>query len=212
MAIVVLPEPYKPPILATLLLVLGLGALTASGYIYWQHLTKKAPVQQADKQEMSQGQGGRGGNASVGGSGVAIGGPGGNAGERGRGGDGGSAHVAGDGYAAGGAGGHVAKEGVWSPPAKSGYEILQRTLGLPVDPNLRQYGRGGAMAGYEPKLKIIEELRLSYFRAHSQAYQTIFQSVHAVPLDYLNNALASAGEEWRVRIVDEDEYEFFIPK
>ena len=48
--------------------------------------------------------GGKGGDAKVGGSGIAVGGEGGRAGKYGRGGDGGSAEVHGDGMGAGGAG------------------------------------------------------------------------------------------------------------
>jgi hypothetical protein len=84
-------------------------------------------------------------------------------------------------------------------------------MGLPVDPELRQYGRGGAGAGYEPKLQTIELLRTTYFREHATKPQSIFENISAVPLDYLNDALAAKGEAWRVRVID-DEYEFFIPK
>ena len=95
--------------------------------------------------------------------------------------------------------------------SKSGYEILQRQLGLPVNPNLRQYGRGGAGVGYGPKLAIIEKLRALYFEGHSENPKTIFEDINAVPLAYLNDELIKRNEFWRVRIVDDD-YEFFIPK
>jgi hypothetical protein len=65
------------------------------------------------------------------------------------------------------------------------------------------------MPGYEPKLQMIEELRAAYFKENGQMPQTIFESIKAVPLDYLNTALAAKNEAWRARIVD-DEYEFFI--
>jgi hypothetical protein len=157
------------------------------------------------------GRGGRGGNATVGGNGIAIGGPGGHAGSGGRGGDGGGGTLQGDGLAAGGAGGHAGEEGVWRPPAKSGYEVAQRARGFPVDPELRKYGRGGAQPGYEPKLHIIEQLRDAYFRERAQPIRTIFADIYAVPVDYLNEALQASGQPWRVRIVDEDEYEFHLP-
>jgi hypothetical protein len=32
-----------------------------------------------------------------------------------------------------------------------------------------------------------------------------------VPIAYINDELMRRGEAWRVRIVDEDEFEFFIP-
>lgn len=56
---------------------------------------------------IQQGNGGKGGSASVGGNGVAIGGAGGGSGPGGRGGDGGSGYVAGDGFAIGGEGGEA---------------------------------------------------------------------------------------------------------
>lgn len=154
------------------------------------------------------GTGGKGGDAKVGGSGIAIGGPGGPAGKYGVGGTGGGGEVHGDGLAAGGAGGAAGDDGVWRSPAKSGYEIAQRALGLPVDPYLRQFGRGGAGGGYQPKLEVIEQLRAVYFNKNSTHPETIFENINAVPLDYLNDELFLRRESWRVRIVD-DEYEFF---
>lgn len=59
------------------------------------------------------GQGGRGGSASVGGNGVAVGGRGGRAGTGGNGGYGGGAHVGGDGLAIGGDGGDAGVS--WRP-------------------------------------------------------------------------------------------------
>ncbi|MGO9237111.1 MAG: hypothetical protein ACLP4V_24680 [Methylocella sp.] len=160
---------------------------------------------------IQEGQGGQGGDAKVDGNGLAIGGTGGQAGKYGKGGDGGSAEVHGDGIAAGGSGGAAGEDGVWRAPAKSGYEVFQRKMGLPVDPFMRQFGRGGAGAGYEPKLAVIEQLRAAYFTKHSKKPESIFENINAVPLDYLNKALVENKEVWRVRIVD-DEYEFFIPK
>lgn len=95
--------------------------------------------------EPSQGIGGKGGDATAKGDRVtAIAGPGGPAGTHGRGGDGGSASVEGDDSLAGGGGGGAAGQiGVWYPPARSGYEVAMRKLGLPVDPDLARYGRGG---------------------------------------------------------------------
>lgn len=156
--------------------------------------------------------GGAGGNAKVGGSGIAVGGQGGRVfGPAGIGGQGGSAEVSGDGIAAGGAGGSVGSEDYWPAPAKSGYELAQKARGLAVDPELRAYGRGGAVAGYEPKLAVVEKLREEYFRVQGKKSQSIFQNINAMPLDALNNELAKSGHLWRAHIVD-DEYEFFIPK
>lgn len=157
-----------------------------------------------------EGNGGKGGNAKVNGDGIAIGGPGGPAGKYGAGGAGGSAVVHGDGLATGGAGGAAGDDSMWRAPAKSGYEIAQRKLGLPVDPYMRQFGRGGAVSGYGPKLSVVEKLRTSYFERHSKRHEPIFENINAVPLDYLNDQLAERNEIWRVRIVD-DEYEFFVP-
>jgi hypothetical protein len=185
------------------------GGLTAA--VDWgrgnQNHSMEKPVSQEN------GRGGKGGDAKVFGSGVGIGGPGGHGGRLGRGGDGGSVEVHGDGYrAAGGAGGSISDDGVWRPPAKSGYEVHQRALGLPVDPYMRQFGRGGAAPGYEPKLQVVNELRAAYFRDHGVTPRGVFEDINAVPLDYLNDALAARNEDWRVRIVEDDEYEFFIPR
>jgi hypothetical protein len=74
---------------------------------------------------------------------------------------------------------------------------------------MRKYGRGGAGAGYEPKLHFVEQLRAEYFRLNDLKPQSTFENIEAVPLAYINGAVASKGENWRVRIVD-DEYEFFL--
>jgi hypothetical protein len=199
------------PMWARILIVGFLGASAAIGavesgrYIMGEQAHKDIPT------PMPNGQGGKGGDAKVFGSGIAIGGPGGRAGLYGRGGDGGGGEVHGDGVAAGGAGGHAGQDGVWPPPAKSGYEVYQRTMGLSVDPFMRQFGRGGTGAGYEPKLQVVEEIRSIYFKQNKVQPQTIFQNIHAMPLDKLNEELARRNEIWRARIVDEDEYEFFVP-
>jgi hypothetical protein len=163
--------------------------------------------------QSSAGRGGDGGGAKVvGNRGTAIGGPGAPPGKYGRGGDGGSAEVHGDdALAAGGAGGAPGEDNLWRPPAKSGYEIAQRALGRPVDPFFRQFGRGAPGAGYQPKLEIVEQLRLAYFNQNSIPPKTIFEDIEAVPLDFLNNQLSARSQDWRVRIID-DEYEFYVPK
>jgi hypothetical protein len=171
---------------------------------------KPKDVEMSAPVSVQPGAGGKGGSAKVGGDGVATGGPGGSGGKYGKGGDGGTAEVVGNGLAAGGAGGAAGDDGIWRAPAKSGYEIAQRKLGLPVDPAIRQYGRGGAVPGYEPKLRVVEQLRAAFFAEHGLKAQSIFENIGAVPLAYLNALIASRGENWRVRIVD-DEYEFFLP-
>jgi hypothetical protein len=189
----------------------GAVLLLLAGSLQWQQAIWKSEASELTAGPMPEGSGGKGGDAKVGGTGIAIGGSGGQAGKYGLGGAGGSAEVHGDGLAAGGAGGAAGEDGVWRPPAKSGYEIAQRKLELPVDPYLRQFGRGGAGAGYEPKLAIIKQLRTVYFAKHSKRAETVFENINAVPIDYLNHELIARNEIWRVRIVD-DEYEFFIPK
>jgi hypothetical protein len=161
------------------------------------------------------GAGGPGGSPTViGNQNIAIGGrggPGGSVGGGTGGAGGGGTNTGNNMVVAGGDGGAAGDKCVWRHPAKSGYENAQKALGRPVDPDLRQYGRGGAVPGYEPKLQVIEQLRAQYFQAHKEAPQNIFQNINAVPTEYLNDALATMKETWRVRIVDEDEYEFFLP-
>jgi hypothetical protein len=193
------------------ILTMAIGiAIFAAGAIWFYVDNPSGTVKSAETTALPMGQGGRGGDAKVRGSGIAIGGPGGHAGRHGIGGAGGGGELQGDGIAAGGAGGSAGDEGVWRAPAKSGYEVYQRKMGLPVDPYMRQFGRGGAGAGYEPKLQIIEQLRADYFREHAMEPKSVFEDIFAVPLNYLNDALAAKKENWRARIVDE-EYEFFIP-
>src|SRR5262249_18286062 len=110
------------------------------------------------------GRGGSGGDAKVEQDGLAIGGPGGRGvgpAEGGQGGDGGGGGSGGD-VVAGGGGGHVAGPGVWTPPARSGYEVHQRALDLPIDPSIAQFGRGGAVAGYAEKWAIVDQIRQEY--------------------------------------------------
>jgi hypothetical protein len=201
-------------VIAVALGIVWLGSYVVILGLLYKNPAPMPPVSTSPAQTVPSehaGQGGMGGDAKVLGSGVAIGGPGGASGKAGAGGTGGSAEVHGDGHAAGGAGGSVSDEGVWRAPAKSGYEVHQRALGLPVDPAMRQFGRGGAAPGYEPKLQVVQQLRETYFREHRRKPQSIFENIGAVPLDYLNQALAVGNEIWRVRIVDGDEYEFYIP-
>jgi hypothetical protein len=157
-----------------------------------------------------EGQGGKGGDAKVGGSGIAIGGPGGAAGKYGRGGDGGGGEVAGDGIAAGGEGGAAGDDSVWRPPARSGYEVYMERTGQAPDPFMKQFGRGGAGGGYAAKFEVIERLRSEYFQSHSITPQSVFENINAVPLDYLNQTLEAMHEAWRARIIN-GQYVFFIP-
>jgi len=161
--------------------------------------------------DLSPGRGGNGGSARVEG-GLAIGGPGGRVSgdARGlRGGDGGGEGSVGD-VVVGGGGGHVAGAGVWLPPARSGYEVHQRALGLPVDPYLAQFGRGGAMAGYDEKLAVVDRIREDYLRSHSNMSPERMYDVHSVPLEHINGGLQAVNEPWRARIFD-DQFEFCLP-
>jgi hypothetical protein len=157
--------------------------------------------------------GGRGGDAKVGGNGIAIGGPGGNIGPGGvgRGGDGGGGEVHGDGIAAGGAGGSVDGVNIWYPPAVSGYETYMRQTGQQPDPALKPFGRGSMSAGYAPKFVLIEQLRAEYFKARGQPPRSVDEDIGAVPLEYLNQRLQDMGERWRARITATEQYEFFVP-
>jgi hypothetical protein len=110
----------------------------------------------------------------------------------------------------GGEGGHVAGPGVWLPPARSGYEVHQRALGLPVDPYLAQFGRGGAMPGYNEKVTVVDRIREDYLRSYSKMSPASMYNVHSVPLEYINAALQAMKEPWRARIFD-DQFEFFLP-
>jgi hypothetical protein len=157
------------------------------------------------------GRGGNGGSARVEGNGLAIGGPGGrvSGNARGiRGGDGGGKGSVGD-VVVGGGGGHVAGPEVWLPPARSGYEVYQRALGLPVDPYLAQFGRGVAMPGYNEKLAVVDRIREDYLQSQSKMSAKSMYDVHSVPLEYINSALQAMNERWRARIFD-DQFEFFL--
>ena len=117
----------------------GIVLLMLAGALQMQQSIWKSQASEPPASPMTEASGGQGGDARVSGIGIAIGGPGGQGGKYGIGGVGGSAEVHGDGLAAGGAGGAAGEDRVWRAPAKSGYEIAQRKLGLPVDPILRQY-------------------------------------------------------------------------
>jgi len=158
-----------------------------------------------------EGSGGAGGSAKVGGNGIAIGGPGGHAGKYGRGGAGGSAEVSGDGIAAGGGGGSVDTDTLWRPPPPTGYEVYQEHAGLPIDPKLRKYGRGGMSPGYAARYDVVLKLWADYFKSNNKPPQDPVENVHAVPLEYVNEKLAAIGVNWRARIVRNLDYEFYVP-
>ena len=198
----------KPMIGPILLMVLG--AMVFGGGAIWFYLRLPDPPPAAISPSVVL-QGQAGGGAKVGGDGAAFGGEGGHAGPHGKAGEGGSAEVGGSGFAGGGPGGSVGEEDVWKPPAKSGYEVYCRQMGLPIDPSLRQFGRGGAMSGYEPRLRAVEQLRAEYFKETSTLPRSFFEDIGAVPVEYLNDKLLTHGADWRVRVID-DEYEFFVPR
>lgn len=94
--------------------------------------------------------GGAGGNATVGGSGMAVGGKGGNSGApgAGTGGAGGSAHVEGDGFAMGGEGGEAGQADRPGRGGRGPAEVLGLpNITLPDGSRLWDYGRGGDGAG-----------------------------------------------------------------
>ena len=155
--------------------------------------------------------GGRGGDATVFGAGTAIGGRGGASGQLGSGGRGGDAVVRGSGLAAGGEGGHGADVDVWRPPGRSGYESAMRALGMPVDPNLRPFGRGGTDPEYFRKLRIILSLRGDQNLLLVEDAQLDPEHVDQTSLEELNRRLQQAGYAWRARLLD-GQYEFFLPR
>jgi hypothetical protein len=124
-----LPSHMKPPLSAVVLFLLAALCLGGAVHLYLNHLRNESAPPKSEEPPILQGLGGKGGDAKVGGSGMALGGPGGQAGKYGSGGAGGSAEVSGDGVAAGGSGGAAGDEGVWRAPAKSGYEVYQREMG-----------------------------------------------------------------------------------
>ncbi|HWE72855.1 MAG TPA: hypothetical protein VG328_06825 [Stellaceae bacterium] len=200
------------------LIVTGLVLVGGGGALLWFGISRfrvapPAIANSASAPPPMVGIGGAGGAPVVtGDNNVVIGGPGGPGGIFGVGGAGGGGENRGNNMiVGGGAGGAAGHPCVWRHPAKSGYEVTQRARGLHVDPAIRRYGRGGAVPGYEEKLAVIQELRASYFTAKGTQPQDYFENINAVSAEYLNDQLASRHEPWRVRIVDEDEYEFFLP-
>jgi len=152
--------------------------------------------------------GGAGGAAHAGDGGHAVGGPGGHSGgSPGVGGDGGDA--GGGDVVVGGAGGSVDGPDIWFPPAVSGYEVYMKSIGEKADPSMKPFGRGGPSGDYLWRFQRVEQLRVEFFAAHDLVAKTIDEDILAMPLDQLNQALATAGETWRAKINDYDQYVFF---
>lgn len=114
----------------------------------------------AGKPSANEVRGGKGGDASVGGNGVAIGGRGGRSGLGGVGGDGGGGHVSGDGMAMGGDGGDAGTP--WRPAlgAPSPMERL-REMGMGAWPDMPRdefgffvVGRGGNGGDVEARVSV----------------------------------------------------------
>jgi hypothetical protein len=179
------------------------------GWLAKRFLVK--PDARGKGESVNSGQGGQGGNAKVVGSGIAIGGPGGHGGKYGRGGDGGGGEVQGDGIAAGGAGGSADGDDLWCPPAQSGYDALMAATGQPIEPKMRQYGRGGMSPGYAFRYNIVEQIRREYFETYQKQPENALENVNAVPLDYVNQQLAAMDVNWRARVVRGLDYEFYVP-
>lgn len=189
--------PYVFPALPWYLLFsIAILLLAVSGIIYFRR-RNSPPVG---------GSGGTGGSAKVGGNGKAIGGPGGSGGTYGIGGAGGNAVVEGDGVAVGGAGGHAGVDGVWRPPAPSGYVIHQRSLGLKPDPELSQFGRGGTDPEYYEMLKEVRRIEVELgapYDLSTDANQDLLERV--------NERLTADGRKWRARVdASGHDYEFYV--
>jgi hypothetical protein len=128
---------------------MGGCAFVALKELFWP----RSPKAREDD-PMPQGQGGRGGNASVGGHGTALGGKGGGAGLSGRGGDGGDAQVRGDGIALGGEGGEAGQADRGGRGGRSPLEVLGiPNRQLPDGSWLWDYGKGGDGASPETPKK-----------------------------------------------------------
>lgn len=195
---------------------LGIGCLVGAAVWHFGSLTPQVSLtaeQERRNEQTLVAIGGNGGGAKVFGSGVAFGGPGGSValGALGRGGEGGSAEVYGNGIAAGGAGGSVGSDKYWPHPAKNGYDAMMTAKGVSVPVSDRTPGRGGAVGGYEEKLAVVNGLRAKYFSETHTPPRNYLEDIRAVPLDYLNGALATSGMPWRAKIVDLNEYDFYIP-
>lgn len=153
--------------------------------------------------------GGAGGVAQAGEGGYAVGGPGGHAGgSPGVGGDGGGAGSVGD-VVAGGAGGSVDGPDIWFPPAVSGYEVYMKSIGKKADPSLKPFGRGAPSWNYLWRFQRVEQLRADFFTAHGLISKTVDEDILAMSLEQLNEALAAAGETWRAKINNYDQYVFY---
>ncbi|GMV62915.1 MAG: hypothetical protein AMXMBFR74_20830 [Parvibaculum sp.] len=205
------------PIGPAVLFIASIAGLVASVIWYFElpsHRPQPTAVETQAPAPIIFAQGGKGGDAIASNGGVAYAGPGGSVaiGGQGIGGKGGdaTAEVA-NVESAGGAGGSVGSDKYWPHPAKSGYETMMLAKGLPVDPAMRPYGRGGAVSGYEPKLEIVNSLRGKYFASEGLSPRSYFEDINAVSAEYLNSELEKMGEPWRVKIVDSDEYDFYIP-
>jgi hypothetical protein len=203
------------PVAPALLFIFGAACIVGS--VAWYFESRASDANVSAKKEIQSGQvvvaiGGDGGGAKVFGSGIAVGGPGGSIadGAQGRGGAGGNAEVYGNGIAAGGAGGSVGSDSYWPHPAKNGYDAMMVAKGVSAPADYRWPGRGGAVAGYEEKLAIVKGLRARYFAEEHTPPKDYLDDINAVPLDYLNNAIEASGVRWRVKIVDLNEYDFYI--
>ncbi|MTK63758.1 MAG: hypothetical protein F8N15_04360 [Methanobacterium sp.] len=83
--------------------------------------------------------------------------------------------------------------------------------GQPIDPKMRQFGRGGMSPGYLARYQLVEQIRGEFFQANNTAPVDAVENVNAVPLDFVNRRLEEMGVNWRARIVRGLDYEFFVP-
>jgi hypothetical protein len=87
---------------------------------------------------------------------------------------------------------------------------LMRAQGLPVDPQLKRFGRGGVDPEYYRKLRAIYIIRgdLSHETTDDLGLDPDCQT--DLSIAELNRRLAQSGETWRVRAND-GQYEFYTP-
>jgi hypothetical protein len=86
-----------------------------------------------------------------------------------------------------------------------------RARGLPVDPQMKRYGRGGIDPEYYRKLRVIYALRGDHSCDALDDLSLDPECQNDVSLDELNKKLEEHGHSWRVRS-DDGQYEFFLPR
>jgi hypothetical protein len=126
----------------------------------------------------SVGSGGRGGNASVGGDGTAIGGKAGGSGPGGSGGAGGDASVAGKGFALGGEGGEAGQPTRGGSGGRSPIDVLEE-MGLASDTT--------------KQIRLFQSLQQEYFKLHPEQADAIASGKQQLPDEWTNQKLREKG-------------------